>query len=155
MRLPWVFSGSTLRQMTPLKRGKTNSLIGTSQQSTSSGLSQHILTSLFDRVTGHKRTKQLLSFSVRCCKLLIFPVLPFKGLRAENGSSLTCLKWNIFLSFYSHIQLNDINTGLEGISKERVVPSALRQDYPYWKLRLNPGAGCHQKPPPSLQGSWI
>lgn len=66
-------------------------------QSTSSGLSQHILTSLFSRVTGHKRTKQLLSFSVRCCKLFIFPVLLFKGLRDENESSLTCLKLNIFL----------------------------------------------------------
>lgn len=75
------------------KEGKSKQPNGhLTAESTSSGLSQHILTSLFDRVTGHKRTKRLLSFSVRCCKLLIFPVLLFKGLRAENGTSLTCPK---------------------------------------------------------------
>lgn len=51
--------------------------------------------------------------------------------------------------------MNDINTGLEGISKEQIVPSALRQDYPHQKLRLNPGACCHQKSPSNLQGSCI
>lgn len=66
-------------------------------ESTSSGLSQPILTSLLNKVTGHRRMKKLLSFSVRCCRLLIFPVLLFKGLRAENQSSLTCLELNIFL----------------------------------------------------------
>lgn len=59
--------------------------------------------------------KQLLSFSVRCCKLLIFPVLLFKGLRAENESSLTCLELNIFI-FLQPSQMNDSNFGLEGIT---------------------------------------
>ncbi|XP_068252364.1 cilia- and flagella-associated protein 418 isoform X1 [Nyctibius grandis] len=54
-----------------------------------------------------------------------------------------------------HVQMNDINVGLEGTSQEWVVPSALRRGYPYGKLRLNPGAGCHQKAPSNLQGSWI
>lgn len=67
------------------------------EESTSSCLSQHILMSLFNRVTGHKRMKQLLSFSVRFCRLLRFPVLLFRGLRTENESSLTCLELNIFL----------------------------------------------------------
>lgn len=35
-------------------------------------------------------------------------------------------------------------------------PCPLRQDYPYRKLRLNPGAAfCTQKCPSHLQGSWV
>ncbi|KAJ7413274.1 protein C8orf37 [Willisornis vidua] len=53
-----------------------------------------------------------------------------------------------------HAQMNDTNTGLEGIFKEQVVPSTLSQDYSYGKLRLKPDTSVVDEPIDVLKCSY-